>query len=96
MDQQVSHEESTRHERHAHDDRREEILAAVRDACAEEGVSRFSVSSITKRVGCTRSLFYHYFPDKEAALNAALPHGGPPKSRPASHRAIRFNWKFKK
>ncbi|MFR3227084.1 MAG: YihY/virulence factor BrkB family protein [Blautia massiliensis (ex Durand et al. 2017)] len=31
-----------------------------------------------------------------AALNAALPHGGPPKSRPASHRAIRFNWKFKK
>ncbi len=72
MDQQVSHEESTRHERHAHDDRREEILVAVRDACAEEGVSRFSVSSITKRVGCTRSLFYHYFPDKEAALNAAL------------------------
>ena len=69
MDQQVSHEESRRHERHAHDDRREEILAAVRDACAEEGVSRFSVSSITKRVGCTRSLFYHYFPDKEAALN---------------------------
>lgn len=72
MGQQISNEDTKRHERHAHDDRREEILAAVRDACAEEGISRLSVSSITKRVGCTRSLFYHYFPDKEAALNAAL------------------------
>lgn len=52
--------------------RREEILEAVRLTCAEEGVSRLSVSAITKRAGCTRSLFYHYFPDKEAAVEAVM------------------------
>lgn len=54
------------------EDRREEILHAVIAVCAENGISRLSVSSITQRVGCTRSLFYHYFPNKEAALEAAL------------------------
>ncbi len=52
--------------------RREEILEAVRLTCAKEGVSRLSVSAITKRAGCTRSLFYHYFPDKEAAVEAVM------------------------
>lgn len=56
----------------AHDARRKEILQAVRDECAEVGVSRLSVSSITKRVGMTRSLFYHYFPTKEDAIDAAI------------------------
>lgn len=55
-----------------HDARREEILQAVRDECAEVGVSRLSVSSVTKRVGMTRSLFYHYFPTKEDAIDAAI------------------------
>lgn len=59
-------------ERLDRDDRRDEIVRAVRAACSEEGVSRLSISSITKRVGCTRSLFYHYFPDKEAAIDAVL------------------------
>ena len=59
-------------ERHTHDHRREEILHAVISVCSEEGISRLSVSGITERVGCTRSLFYHYFPNKEAALEAAL------------------------
>ena len=54
------------------DDRRAEILAAVRDLCDEEGVDHLSVTAITRRAGCTRSLFYHYFPDKESALDAAL------------------------
>ena len=62
----------SRHERLAHDDRRDDILAAVRAAIEEDGVSRLSISSITKRVGCTRSLFYHYFPTKEDALQAVL------------------------
>lgn len=52
--------------------RREEILEAVRQACTEEGTARLSVSAITKRAGCTRSLFYHYFPDKEAAVEAVM------------------------
>lgn len=54
------------------DDRRTEILRAVIAVCAEDGISRLSVSKITACVGCTRSLFYHYFPNKEAALEAAL------------------------
>lgn len=56
----------------AHDDRREEILQAVIAVCAEEGISKLSVSTVTQRVGCTRSLFYHYFANKDAALEAAL------------------------
>lgn len=58
--------------RHSHDERRDEILRAVVAVCAEQGLSRLSVSGVTARVGCTRSLFYHYFPSKEAAFDAAL------------------------
>lgn len=61
-----------RRERLSADTRRAEILAAVRDVAAEKGVGRLSVSDITRRADCTRSLFYHYFPDKESALDAAL------------------------
>lgn len=63
---------SGHHERLAHDDRRDEIIGAVRAVVAESGISRLSISAVTKRVGCTRSLFYHYFPTKEDALQAAL------------------------
>lgn len=63
---------SGHHERLAHDDRRDEIIDAVRTVVAESGISRLSISAVTKRVGCTRSLFYHYFPTKEDALQAAL------------------------
>ena len=62
------------HRRHRAGDRRDEILDAVRDLAAEKGVARLSVSEITQRVGCTRSLFYHYFPDKqvEGALDSIV------------------------
>lgn len=63
---------SGHHERLAHDDRRDEIIDALRAVVAESGISRLSISAVTKRVGCTRSLFYHYFPTKEDALQAAL------------------------
>lgn len=63
---------SGHHERLAHDDRLDEIIDAVRAVVAESGISRLSISAVTKRVGCTRSLFYHYFPTKEDALQAAL------------------------
>ena len=54
------------------DERRREILAAVRTVSSELGVSHLSVSAVTKRAGCTRSLFYHYFEDKEAVADAVL------------------------
>lgn len=63
---------TVRYERLAHDDRRDEILNAVRATILEDGISRFSISAATKRAGCTRSLFYHYFPTKEDALQAVL------------------------
>lgn len=71
----MTSEAPSHHERLAHDDRRGDILAAVRSAIEEDGISRLSISSITKRVGCTRSLFYHYFPTKEDALQAVLDQG---------------------
>ena len=52
--------------------RREEILQAVIDVCSAEGIGKLSVSNVTSRVGCARSLFYHYFPSKEVALESAL------------------------
>lgn len=58
--------------RHGRDARQREILDAVRCICSDEGVGALSVSRITERAGCTRSLFYHYFPDRQAALDAAL------------------------
>ena len=64
--------ERTRSPRHAPDARREEILQALIDLCAEEGIGKLSVTGVTERVGCTRSLFYHYFPNMEDALKAAV------------------------
>ncbi len=58
--------------RGSHDERRDEILGAVVDVCTEKGVAGLSITAVTQRVGCTRSLFYHYFPSKEDALEAAL------------------------
>ncbi len=52
------------------DERRREILAAVREVSAASGVSHLSVAAVTKRAGCTRSLFYHYFADMDAAIAA--------------------------
>ena len=54
------------------DERRREILDAVRTVSAELGVSHLSVSAVTKRAGCTRSLFYHYFADMDAAVTAVM------------------------
>lgn len=56
----------------AGDERRNEILAAVREVSAEQGVSHLSVSAVTKAAGCTRSLFYHYFRDMDDAVSAVM------------------------
>lgn len=52
--------------------RREGIVAAARELYEEQGLSKTTVQDITDRVGVTRSLFYHYFPDKEAVTSAVL------------------------
>ena len=52
--------------------RRDAIVEAARQLYEEQGLSRTSVQSITDRVGVTRSLFYHYFPDKDAVTSAVL------------------------
>ena len=54
------------------DERRREILDAVRTVSSELGVSHLSVSAVAKRAGCTRSLFYHYFADMDAAVTAVM------------------------
>ena len=54
------------------DERRRAICQAVREVSAEVGVSHLTVSAVTKRAGCTRSLFYHYFSDMDAAVAAVM------------------------
>lgn len=44
----------------------------ARELIEERGISKISVQSITDKVGCTRSLFYHYFPSKTELTSAVL------------------------
>lgn len=52
--------------------RREQIIATARELYEEAGPARTTVQDITSRVGVTRSLFYHYFPNKDAITSAVL------------------------
>ena len=52
--------------------RRDDIVEAARELYEERGLSRTTVKDITQRVGVTRSLFYHYFSDKDAVTEAVL------------------------
>lgn len=54
------------------DTRREQIIEAARAVCLDIGFDKLTVSDIASRVGMTRSLFYHYFPDKDAVADAVL------------------------
>ncbi len=54
------------------DERRSQIVAAARELYERNGLSRTSVQDITNEVGVARSLFYHYFPDKDAVTSAVL------------------------
>ena len=54
------------------DARRAQIIAAARDLYEERGLSHTTVKDITERVGVTRTLFYHYFPDKDAVTSAII------------------------
>lgn len=52
--------------------RRAEIIAAARDLFEERGIAQTTIMDITTRIGVTRTLFYHYFPDKESVTSAVL------------------------
>lgn len=52
--------------------RRAELIEAARDLYEEKGLSKTSVQDIADRVGVTRSLFYHYFKDKDELTLAVL------------------------
>ena len=54
------------------DVRKAQIIAAARDLYEERGLSHTTVKDITERVGVTRTLFYHYFPDKDAVTSAVI------------------------
>lgn len=54
------------------DARRTAIVRAAREICLEKGFSKITVSDIANHVHMTRSLFYHYFPDKDAVADAVL------------------------
>lgn len=52
--------------------RRAEIIATARELYEEQGLARTTIIDITTRLGVARSLFYHYFPDKDAVTSAVL------------------------
>ena len=55
-----------------HDDRRMEFVTAAFELFEECGISRTSIVDIANRVGVARSLFYHYFPNKNAITGAVI------------------------
>ncbi|MDO4442890.1 MAG: TetR/AcrR family transcriptional regulator [Slackia sp.] len=52
--------------------RREQIIACTRELYEEKGLAKTSVQDIADRIGVARSLFYHYFTDKDAVTSAVL------------------------
>ena len=55
-----------------YEQRRSDIVEAARQLYEERGLSRTSVKDIAERAGITRSLFYHYFADMDAAVTAVM------------------------
>lgn len=55
-------------------DTRRMLLEATRGEIISCGVTETTISSITSRCEVSRSLFYHYFPSKDAAVEAVLDH----------------------
>lgn len=49
-----------------------EFVTAAFDLFEERGIARTSIVDIAERVGVARSLFYHYFPNKNAVVSAVI------------------------
>ena len=54
------------------DKRREELVNAARELFETRGLTNTSIANITERVGVTRSLFYHYFSNKQDIADAVI------------------------
>ena len=54
------------------DKRRAEFIVAARELFETKGIAKTSIGDVTKRVGVTRSLFYHYFDDKQMLVDAVI------------------------
>lgn len=53
-------------------ERRSEIISAAHELYQEKGLSKTSIKDVTERIGVTRTLFYHYFSDKDSLTSAVL------------------------
>lgn len=54
------------------DKRKEELVNAARELFETRGLTNTSIANITERVGVTRSLFYHYFSNKQDIVDAVV------------------------
>lgn len=48
------------------------IISCSRELFEEQGISKTSMKEVAERVGVSRGLIYHYFPDKETLVDAIL------------------------
>jgi len=55
-----------------HEQRKADIVAAVVEAIAEGGFKSFTLRSLAQRMGGSSTLITHYFPNREALLQALL------------------------
>lgn len=54
------------------DDRRTALIEAAVELFEEKGVPGTKIADVTERVGVARSLFYHYFQNKDDLVNAVV------------------------
>ena len=54
------------------DERRQQIVDAARQLYEEQGLSATAVKDISERCGVARSLFYHYFRNKQEVTSAVI------------------------
>lgn len=55
-----------------YDERRAQIIETACELYRERGLARTSIKDVAQRVGVSRTLFYHYFPDKDALTSAVM------------------------
>lgn len=60
------------HQRIAPQERAGEITEAARHLFATRGIQKTNFTDVSRELGVARGLIYHYFPDKEALVNAVL------------------------
>lgn len=52
--------------------RREAFVRAANDLFSTRGIAHTSIQDITEQAGVTRSLFYHYFENKQSIIDAVI------------------------